>query len=890
MMSLLFRCLASLTDAALADAMLGDLEEMRARRRSSRAAATLWFWRTAIGIVFHVAQQKLRGALRAMHRSNGGSRGVGGDLRQAVRSLGRRPAFSAAVVLLLALGVGANAAVFSMVYAVVLKPIPYRDLDRLVFVWRETGTRAGNRHSIQTGARIHDIARHNTTLESFAVTKPWDTAIEGIVDIIRADGADRLRGASVTPNFFELLGVRAQLGRVFSSADGEAAPAAVISHGLWTRMFGGHAAVIGAEVRLARGNLPRTEPSYTIVGVLPPEVRFTYPRDTEIYLLLPWTRIAPERSLEYTLIARLRAGVTPQQAEAEMTAIAVNTLRSTVDLPPDAMAQLIERSRALVEPMQEHVSAEVRAGAWLLAGVAALVLVIACVNIALLSMASSVDRTSELAVRAALGAGPARILRLLVVEQTVLAVLGAAAGLGVAAAALPAVRAFLPGIVPRADEVVVNGGIVLFACGLTAVAALLSSVVPATFVLGRDLLAAVKQSAPTATDRDPRRWRSAVVGVQVAVVLVLLVGGTLLLHSFWSVQQVDLGFEGEGLLTFETRFYNPAYRRMALVAEFETQLLERVRQLAGVEAAAITTAVPMRGVDFRHELAPPGGPPRTAHMRAVTPGFFDLLRIPVRAGRVFTESDRADSPRVMVVSESLARLLFGPQNPIGRRLPYGQGPAADEGYEIIGVVGDVRYAEVVQEATPAFYVARAQNPTRLICLVVKPQPGMRDRVTDALRGIVRTLDPEQPIEGLAALSEIVSESTADRRFYAFATAAFGSIALLLAVAGLFGAVSRTVMERRREIAIRAAVGADSREIVRLVLGYGLIPVAAGAAAGTLAALAGSRLLRGFLFEVAPTDASTYAAAVVLVVAVGAAACVLPARRALRFEPASLLRD
>ena len=401
-MSLLFRCLASLTGSALADSMIGDLEELRHKRRpASPVRAALWFWRSALGIIVHVAVERLCEKLHGLRNSTGGTQGVGGDLRHAVIALRRRPGFSAAIIFLLALGIGANTAVFSLVYAVVLKPLPYRDLDRLIYVWRGPETRRGNQHSIQTGSRIHDIARHNTTLESFAVTKPWDTAIEGIVDVIRTDGADRLRGVSVTPNFFELLGVNAQAGRVFSSRDTDATPVAVISHGLWMRMFGGAPHALGARLKLGRGRMPRADPPYTIVGILPREMRFTYPRDTEIYLLLPWTRIAPEGSLEYTVIARLRDGVTPAQAEAEMTAIAVNSLRANRRMAPDVLAQMIARTRALIEPMQDHVAAEVRAGAWLLTGVAALVLVIACVNIALLSLAGGVDRTGELALRTA---------------------------------------------------------------------------------------------------------------------------------------------------------------------------------------------------------------------------------------------------------------------------------------------------------------------------------------------------------------------------------------------------------------------------------------------------------------------------------------------------------
>lgn len=876
-MRILYHCLAALTDKPLANSIVGDLEEVK---RSGRH-----IWRTALGILLHIVGVRLREALGAVRTSRGGTSGAGGDLRQALRTIQRRRGFAASIVVLLALGIGANTAAFSIVHAVLLEPLPYRDLDRLVYVWRSQGTNSQNRHEIQTSSRLHAIARHNTTLESFAITKPWETAIEGIVDLIASDRVERLRGASVTPNFFELLGVGARLGRTFTSLDDEAAPVAVISHALWLRMFGGDEQVLGKSIRLARGNMARTQPSYTIVGVLPAEMRFTYPRETEIYLLLPWTRVVPTNSLEYTLIARLRDGVTIAQAEAEMTAIAIDTLRTREDVSPEFLQQAIESNRALVEPMQQHVAAEVRPGVLLLAAVAGLVLLIVCVNVALVSLANATDRAGELGVRAALGAGPGRLARLLLVEHAVLAAMGATAGLAIAAAALPLVRALLPDVVPRADRVTLNAWTLAFAVLATAVTAIIAGAAPAVLSLRRDLLAVVKRSGTASTDQAAHRSRSVILTVQVAVVLVLLVGAGLLLHSFWRIQRVELGFAADDLLTLETRFYNPAYRQTARISAFQDRLIDHVRRIPGVEMASLTTAVPMRGVDFRSEIAPPGGQRGTAHMRSVSPGYFEMLRIPLRAGRTFTDADRAGSPRVMVVSESLAQTHFAAANPIGRRMLYGENE-----HEIVGVVGDVRYAEVIRDAAPAFYVPRAQEPLRLICLIVKPRPGMRAAVAESLRDAVRTLDPEQPIEGLTTIGEIVTHSTADRRFYTFATTAFGCIALALALAGLFGAVSRTVIERQRELAIRTAVGATARDIVRLVIGIGLGPVVAGAAAGIAVALSGSRLLQRFLFEVAPTDLLTYGSVALLVVLAAVGACVCPTRRALRITPATLLRE
>ena len=878
-MRILYYCLAALADGPLADAIVGDLEEQR-RTRGAR-----WFWRTSLGILLHVLGRKVRDGLVNLRASGGGTSGAGGDLRQALRTLQRHRGFAIAALVLLALGIGANTLVFSIVHGVVLRPLPYRDPDRLVYLWRDTHTNPGNRHAILTGAHVQQIAT-TTQLESFAVTMPWDTTIRGIVDLVREDGSDRLRGAFVTPNLFELLGVEAARGRTIVSSDREGLPVAVISHGLWRRRFGMSPHVLGMEVRLAAGRQSRSQPPYTIVGVLPDDVRFTYPRDTEIFLLLPWSQIRPSRALEYTVIGRLRPGVTPAMAEAEMTTLTRNVMRGYTNVPEKDLAKMLDETRGWAEPLEQHVSAEVRPGVTLLAAVSALVLLIACVNLGLLMVARTVDRSGELAVRAALGAGPKRLVRLLTIEGLVLAAVGGALGVGLAAAALPLVRWLLPAIVPRGDQVTLNATVLAFALVITALTALVCGVGPGLLASRRDLLAILRRASVTSTaSRAARVFRDAVVSLQVATVLVLLVAAGLLLHSFWKLQRVDLGFEASDLLTLETRLYNPKYRGNERVAAFERALLAHVRSFPGVADATITTAVPMRGVDFTYVVGPVNGKPKPGHRRAVAPGYFELLRIPLRAGRLFADSDSATAPPVMIVSESYGRQHFGSTSPVGQLMDLGDKPV-----EIVGVVGDVRYAEVARDAAPAFYVPRAQSPVELICVLVKPRPGMSAQVAEALRSAVRAIDPDQPFEGLTTVSEILSQSTADRRFYALATGMFATVALLLAIAGLFGVVSRAVTERRRELAIRTAVGADPRRIVRLVLGYGLVPVAIGITAGSLAALPGARLLRHLLFQVPPTDGATYAACILLVLAVAVAACLLPARRALRFEAAQMLRN
>ena len=887
MRGVLFRPLSWLTDAELADAILGDLEELRRRdSKASRSCATLTFWRAALGVIIYALHIRLREGFAAFLQSAGGGRGAGGDLQHAFRTLRRNRGFACAAIVLLALGIGANTAVYSVVRGVMLRPLPYERPEELVFLWGSTETMPDNQHHIMTGTHVNEIARQQTAFESVAAFESWETGLDASIDLLGADGTERLRGAEVTPNFFELLGVRAALGRTFSSADTEAAPVAIISHELWQQRFGGDPGTVGGQISIAGGRQSRATPAFTIIGVLPREFRFTYPKETEIYLLKPWTAIRAGRSLEYAMVGRLRAGVAAAQAQAELTTIAQNILR-TYGLRAEYLRSALEREAMMAEPVVDHLVAQVRPGLVVLGGVAGLVLLIACVNIGLLMVSRTIDRTGELAVRAALGAGRSRILRLLLVEGFVLAFSGGTAGVTLAWSAQPLLRALMPSVVPRTDQMTIDGGVLLFALGATIVTAIVCGLTPGLIAVRHDLISAVRRAGVSATgDRGIAALRMAVVGLQVAVVIVLLVGSGLLLHSFWRLQNVPLGFDAGDVLTFETRLLNPKYREKGRVAAFEQELLVHVRRLPGVQSASISTAVPMRGVDFVRVIGPKGRRARWGYARTVDPDYFRIMKIPLLRGRLFTAADAPGAPPVILVSESYGRAHFGREDPIGRRLVIDDKREAD----IIGVVGDVRYSSVDRQPAQAYYLPRAQNSSELICLLVRPQAGMRAQVASTLRDVVRRIDPEQPIEGLTTISELVSQSTADRRFYAIATGAFASVALLLAIAGVFGAVSRSVAERRREIAIRVALGADARAVIRLVSTYGLLPVLLGSLAGVIGAQASSAGLESLLFEITPADPATYAAAAGLILIVGLAACLIPAVRASRMPPMAALKS
>ncbi len=807
------------------------------------------------------------------------------DLRHACRLLVRVPGFTTAAVLILALGIGANTAVFTIVRAVLLRPLPYHEPDRLVYLWNGLETRPGNQHGILTGRHLVEYSTRNATLDSFAVVKSWESGLDARIDLYRPDGADRLRGAFVTPNFFDLLGVKAALGRTLVQSDDAGDPVVVLSDALWRRRFGADLAIIGQRLSLVAGRVDRATTSYLVVGILPEGFRFTYPDDTELYALWPWSGIHPNRALEYQMIARLKPGVTAGQAQAELTAVAKDIVRG-YGIPTQFREAAIARAAALVEPMPEHLKREVRPGVLLLAAVAGLVLLIGCVNLGLLVMARTVDRGRELAVRSALGAAPRQIVRQLIAEGATLGLAGGAVGTLAAAVLLPVLRSIMPPVVPRGSEIGIDWQVLAFAIGATAITTLVCGLTPAWLALRRDVQSALRQASGTATaDRALSKSRSLVVGVQVAVVLILLVGASLLLKSFWRMQHVDLGFNARGIITMEMRLISANYRQPGRIAAFEQDLLARVREVPGVEQASLTTAVPMRGVDFLWVVGPKGGRTRPGNMRSVDPDYFRLMRVPLRAGRLFTRTDTAASQKVMIVSESYGRSHFGSQSALGRALDIDGNQT-----EIVGVVGDVRMVDVTRDAAPAFYLPRSQQPNELLCLLVSPAAGAGARVVAGVRAAIQSLDPEQPVEGITTIDAILAQSTSEKRFYALATGAFAGVALLLAVAGLFGVVSRSVTERRREIAIRMALGADRLRLQRLVFGYGLTPVIAGIVLGLATALAGSRVLRGFLFEIGPTDPATYVGAAALVALVATAACYLPARRAIRIEPMAVLKS
>ena len=817
---------------------------------------------------------------------------LGQDLQFGFRNWRRAPWFAAGAVVVLALGIGANGAIFSLVRAVLLEPLPYERPEEVVMVWHSRPDRPQPRVGISTPiARWREAG--NGALQDLAVMVSWEGNLEAQFDLIDASGAARLRAGLVTPNFFSVLGVRPVHGRLFSQADEDAGhDVVVLSHGLWQRAFGGDASIVGQPVTLVTGRQNRAPRACIVIGVLPPAFRFTYPVETEIWAIEPWRKINadPGAAIRYNAaVARLAPSVAFETG---------NRLMAQIDPGVDREGTPAgRRSTTHLQRISDWVAGETRPTLMLLSGVAIMLLVIACVTVANGLLVRLAERQRELALRAALGAGRRRLVRQLLTEGLALSLAGTAAGCALAIALHPILRSLVPAVVPRADEMRIDAWILAFAAAAATLVTALAALVPALQGSRHDVLTALKQGAGTASaSRAALRWRLALVGLQSAAATALLVGATLLLVSFWRLGRVDLGFEADGVWTVEMRMLERRFFGPGAMAPFQNALVDRVRAIPGVLDVGLTTAVPFRGVDFLRTYDPPGcehlpgqtlppgcrGESIGGHTRTVDAAFFSIMRMTLLRGRFLAPTDTAGSPSVVVVSESFAREMFGERDPIGQRIDRGQ-------LEIVGVVADVRYESFDRDARAAVYYPRAQRNDALVCLLVRTAAGVGG-IEPALRDAVRDVDPTVPAMSITTIDRILSESVADRRFYTTTTGAFAGLALLLTAVGLVVIVARSVVERRRETAIRAALGAQAGQLVGLIARQGLAPVVIGVIAGLAGAWFSASILEPFLFTITTHEPAVYAAAGMVTIAVGAVACLVPAWRLQGYAPALVLKE
>jgi putative ABC transport system permease protein len=808
------------------------------------------------------------------------------DLRQNLRALARTPSVTLLAVLMLAIGIGANTALASVIHQVLLTALPYPQPDRLV---RVLPTLDRNRDNVSSfsPADFLDVEREVRGLTTVAGYFYSSLALSG-------DGEpEQIDAISVSPAFFHTLGVRPVLGP--GVADPGAAPArglVLLTHGFWLRRFGGAEAVLGRELTLdGRG--------YEVAGVLPPGFRLVGKGVPEVFLVPPeGLPVAPFpvrgeelRTLRgahyFDVVARLAPGISFEQAHQEIAALG---RRLEEAYPAENSGRGLRLS-----PLHQEAVREIRPALLALLGAVVLVLLIGCTNVAGLLLAKSVARQRELAVRSALGASRGRLVRQLLGEGLLLGVAGGVAGLGGGGAALTLLLRLAGERLPELAGAGLNLPVVFFACGLSLLAVLLSALLPALRSARPDLTRPLKEGAGRAgSGRGGQRLRSAFVVSQVALALVLLGGAGLLLKSFLLLSRVDPGFIPQGVLTFSVVLPEGRYPEPAAQARFFERASEELSALPGVTSAGAALTLPLSGANVQLSMnlegrpALPGQQPAVG-FNTVTPGYFEALRVPLLAGRPMGSQDHGDAPGVALVSKEFVRRFFSGEDPLGRRFTFDDDPAAADTswVTIIGVVGDVRHTGLAEDHRPEVYIPYAQFPWRFGSFALRTA-GDPLAVADAARRAILAVDPNQPVGEIRPLAALVAEDTARQRTLSLLLSVFGGVGLLLATLGLYSLVSYLVQQRTREIGIRIALGARRGQVLGAVLRSGLALAAAGVLVGTLGALAAGRTVESFLYGTAPGDPLALAAGGLLLLLSTLAAAYFPARRAASVEPTTAL--
>ena len=800
------------------------------------------------------------------------------DLRYASRFLQSRPAFSAVSVLTLALGIGANTAIFSVVNGVLLRPLPYRDPGRLVLVAEKSSYNIIST-SYQNWVDWRDQSR---SFESMEATRATSITLSGEGE------PERLNARMVTAGLFAMLGTRAEVGRTFLAEEDRpnGAPVAMLSHGLWERRFGGSREILGRLVTL-------DGKPYTVVGVLPAGFQVLQPAD--IFLpFMPWAATLPDDRNWHPgifALARLKPGISREQAREEMIGIAARLEKDYPLFNTDKSADVVG--------LQEQLVKDHRPALLLLLGAVSFVLLIACVNMANLLLARAATRGREVAIRTALGAGRGRLIRQLLTESVLLAAAGGAVGLAVAWAALGWLLRMAAGSIPQGVPIHVDGRVLAFTAGISLLAGILFGVVPALRTSSLDLREALNEGTRGSTGGPGQhRLRGALVVLEVAFAVVLLVGSGLLLRSFSHLQDVPPGFRPDHLLVVDLPVSPTAYAEPARRYEFYDRLIERARILPGVRAAAAASFLPVSGggsmLHFNVKGKPPASPKdfTAAGYRAVSSGYLEALGVPLLQGRRFTEADREGAPPVVVINATMAKTFFPGVNPLGSWMQLGATPEAEVPWmEVVGVVGDVRPGLGLDPQAEMYLPFRQADqllPVFQLSLILRTATEPLAQVP-ALRSAVAEIDPNQPLVKLRTMDDNLAASVAQPRFRAWLIGIFAWIALSLAAVGVFGVMSYTVTQRTNEIGVRVTLGARPAEIFRIIVGQGLRLALLGVGCGLVAALAITRLLRSFLFGVSAYDPATFAAVAILLVLVALAACLLPARRATRMDPVAALR-
>ncbi len=793
------------------------------------------------------------------------------DLRYTLRQMRHSPGFTTAAVLTLALGIGANTAIFSVADAVLLRPLPYPHAERLVMVWDQLWK-----------IRVNELPVSEANYEAYRGDSRIfeDSAIyrEDTRNLMGGGNAERVVVRSFSPGLFEMLGGRVAIGRAFVPEDWrpERNSVAMLSHKIFARRFGSNPDVVGHTIRV-------DDRLYTVVGVMAPDAE-----DVDIWTPLP--PVVDPHAWRFRMMARLRPGVSLEAAQASVTAAAKH-VEETIH-PYRGPNGEDPGYHAAVVSLRQQLLGDYRTGALILLGAVGLVLMIACVNVANLLVARATTREKEIAVRRALGASSARLVRQWMTEAGVLALLGGTAGVAASYGGVAVLRSLIPEGLPEVARIAVDARALLFTFAISCLVCLLFGLAPT--------VAATRVTWGLRGSRPRRRMSSTLVTAEVALALMLLVGAGLLLKSFARLREIDPGFRPDHVLTMRLQLSGHPYDDIRRRIRYCSELQERLRTLPGVRSVSVTGLLPVAPVgadtsggnpfSIEGRAWNPNAPvPQIAHTSAVGLDYLSTMGIPLRAGRTFTAADTLDAPAVAVINQTLARAFFPHGDAIGHRILVGAPHPGAQWRTIVGIIGDVRTGALDQPPLPQFYWPVAQDGPRGLAIVLRTANdpmAMAREVT----GAIRLLNPDLPVYDVSTMERRVEESAGQPRFQTVLLGFFAAAALFLAAIGIYGVVSHSTVQRTKEIGIRMALGADARRVLMTVLIGGLRPVALGIAVGFAGAALLTRLLSSVLYQVAPHDSWTFVWAVIMLAAIATAACLAPARRAAMVDPMEALRE
>lgn len=790
------------------------------------------------------------------------------DIRFSFRSLVKQPGFTLVAILTLALGIGANTAIFSVVNAVLLRPLPLKEPTRLVMVWNNGAEAAGGDRTPLAIADLLDWRAQSRSFESIGAFQ------NGTFNYTSGEVPEQLRGVGVTANLLGVLGVAPQLGRDFQASDEQvgAERTLLISDRFWRSHFAADKQVVGRRVILSGV-------STTIIGVMPANLDFP---SREIDLWRAMQLETPTRRGPYFLtgVGRLKPGVQVQQARAESLTMKSTLGNYNLDFN--------------VLPVNEFIFGDSRPALLALLAAVTLVLLIAAVNVANLTLVRAASRLKEISIRTALGASRGRIIRRLLTESLLLAIAGGVFGTLCAFWGVSALVQFAPESLPRVEQIKIDGVVLLWTAVVSLLTGLAFGLVPAWQGSRLNLNEVLKDGGRGSSESaGRRRGRSVLVIAELALAVMLLTGAGLLIKSLWRLQKVDLGINPEQVLTMQMALRGQQYEKPEAVRELNSRLIEQTRNLPGVQVAALTNSLPPDQTEFSSDFTVEGKTPvkdvpQIAYFNLVSTEYFQALGIPLRAGRTFTSSDSSASPRVVLINETLRRRFFPGEDPVGKRMNLSSAGKPDW-TEIVGVVGDVKYNGMADDVQPAIYQPIEQAPIWGMALILKTDVADPPSLTTAVRNEVSKLDPGLPVTKVSTMEQRVATAMAPPRFRTTLIALFAAVALILACVGIYGVISYSVTQRTHEIGIRIALGAQRRNVLQLVLGQGALLAVIGVMLGLGGAFALTRLMASLLFGVTPTDAEIFTLVPLGLTAIALLASYLPARRATKVDPLVALR-